>query len=136
MAITTHADTLPRATILIVDDEVSIRTSTSRLLNRMGVECMAAGNGEEALAMFEAHRTTIDVVILDMGMPVMGGARCFERLRELDPNVRVLIITGDADDVEARRLVAAGAQLLEKPFASTALRAAISGLLGAGLAAA
>jgi DNA-binding response OmpR family regulator len=115
-------------TVLVADDELAVRNSTRRLLERMGLEVITAANGEEALAQFKAHTPRIRLVVLDVGMPVMDGAECFRRLRA-QSNVPVLIATGYSDDVQAQALVSAGARILEKPFASAELRAEVLRLI-------
>ena len=115
-------------TILVVDDEPALRNATRRALERFGYRVLEAADGVRALDVFREHREHIGLVLLDMGMPNMNGAECFRRLRELSP-VPVLITTGYTDDAEARALVAAGAGLIEKPFASTTLVIEVTQLL-------
>jgi CheY-like chemotaxis protein len=117
-----------RATVLVVDDEPLVRSGTRRILERRGLAVLEASNGEEALAVFRAHAASIGLVILDMGMPVMGGAECFAKLREV-ADVPVLIATGYAEDTAAQALIARGATLIEKPFASAALARDVARLL-------
>ena len=117
-----------RTTVLVVDDERLIRAGTRRILERRGHTVLEAGNGEEALTVFGANAATIGLVILDMGMPVMGGPECFDRLRALG-DVPVLIATGYADDAQAQSLIARGAALIEKPYAAAALAHDVARLL-------
>jgi signal transduction histidine kinase len=119
-------------TVLVVDDEPAVRKSTTRILERMGLTVITAGDGAEALQVFSDR---VDVVILDMRMPVMGGAECFRALREKS-SVPVLIATGYAVDSEVQELVAAGARLIEKPYAPAELRREIAQLLARPAAAA
>lgn len=112
---------LVRNMVLVADDEPAVRETTRRLLVRMGLDVVTAENGEEALSVFEANRAAIRLVVLDMGMPVMGGAECFKRLRT-QSDVPVVIATGYALEEQVRELVAAGARILEKPFAAADLR--------------
>ena len=107
-------------TVLIADDEPAVRAGTVRILERMGLSAIQACNGEEALAQFHDHAAAIELVILDMGMPVMGGAECFRKLREASA-VPVLIATGYAIDTEVQEMVARGASLIEKPYPSNDL---------------
>jgi signal transduction histidine kinase len=118
-----------RGTVLVVDDEVGVRTALARLLVEMGFAVIEAANGEEALARHAEAEHDIELVILDMGMPVMDGGECFRRLRERS-SVPVLIATGYAVEKDAQSLVAAGAALLEKPFTGEALGREIERLLG------
>ena len=89
-----------------------------------------ACNGDEALALYLERGSTIDLVILDMVMPVMGGAECFRRLRETS-QVPVLIATGYAIDADVQEMVARGAALIEKPFPSSDLVTQVTRLLEA-----
>ena len=114
-----------RGTVLVVDDEAAVRNTSMRLLERMGLDVITAENGLDALAKLHDG---VQLVVLDMGMPVMGGAECFRRLRERS-DVPVLIATGFASDEEAQAIVARGASLLEKPFTSARLKHEVSRLL-------
>ncbi|MBV8756826.1 MAG: response regulator [Deltaproteobacteria bacterium] len=117
-----------RGTVLLVDDEQAVRMTSKRLLERMGLDVVMAENGAEALDQFAKHAADIRLVVLDMGMPVMGGAECFRRLRERS-SVPVLIATGYSNDEEAQSLVSAGATILEKPFSSAQLKAEVLRLI-------
>jgi signal transduction histidine kinase/CheY-like chemotaxis protein len=117
--------------VLIVDDEPAVRAGTARIVERMGVSAMQACNGEAALELYRQHGQAIDLVILDMGMPVMGGAECFRKLRELS-QVPVLISTGYAVDADVQEMVARGAALIEKPFRSSDLVKQVARLLENG----
>ncbi|HSN29519.1 MAG TPA: ATP-binding protein [Kofleriaceae bacterium] len=115
-------------TVLVVDDEEAVRATTMRLLGRRGMRVLGAANGEEALEVFRQHADTISLVILDMGMPVMGGRECFQRLR-LMSQVPVLVVTGYALEEDAQTLLAHGVALLEKPFGSERLMREVTRLL-------
>ncbi|MBA3821452.1 MAG: response regulator [Deltaproteobacteria bacterium] len=117
-------------TVLVVDDEPAVRAGTSRILERIGLTTVEARDGEEALVQLRAHAPAFDLVILDMGMPVMGGAECFRQLRALS-QVPVLIATGYAVDAEVQDLVARGAALIEKPYPSADLVRAVTRILDA-----
>jgi signal transduction histidine kinase/CheY-like chemotaxis protein len=117
--------------VLVVDDEPAVRAGTARLVVRMGASALQACNGEEALELYRQHGTAIDLVILDMGMPVMGGAECFRKLRE-HSQVPVLIATGYAVDADVQEMVARGAALIEKPFRSSELVKQVARLLEIG----
>ncbi|MDB4957998.1 MAG: domain S-box [Myxococcales bacterium] len=119
---------LRRSTVLVVDDEAAVRESTRRLLQKIGLDVVTAIHGEDALRVFAEHGDAIKLVVLDMGMPVMGGAECFRHIRERSA-VPVLIATGYAVDAEAQALVAAGATILEKPFPSADLQREVARLM-------
>jgi two-component system cell cycle sensor histidine kinase/response regulator CckA len=129
-----QSDWIPRAgTVLIADDEPAVLAGTARIIERMGLTTVRASNGAEALEHYRQQAGSIDLVVLDMGMPVMGGAECFHRLRA-SSEVPVLIATGYAADTEVQDIVARGAELLEKPFTSGDLVAAVARLVKTGSA--
>ncbi len=109
-----------QGTVLVVDDEPAVRTATTRMLERLGLQAIAASSGEEALRLYDEHADQIGLVVLDMGMPGMHGADVFRALRARG-SVKVLIATGYAMEEEVQALVSTGARLLEKPFKLTAL---------------
>ncbi len=117
-----------RSTILVIDDEPAVRRATARLLERHGYDVLLASDGAQGVRLYEEEAAVIALVILDMGMPVMGGAECFARLRRLG-DVPVLVATGYAVEADAQALVARGATLLEKPFRSTELLAEVTRML-------
>ncbi|MFN3480735.1 MAG: response regulator, partial [Thermodesulfovibrionales bacterium] len=81
-------------TILIVDDEEATRNLLSDALSGLGYNTIEASNGREAIDFYLSNRDTIDLVILDLIMPVMGGEETLIKLREINPDVKVLIATG------------------------------------------
>jgi signal transduction histidine kinase/CheY-like chemotaxis protein len=115
------------ALILVVDDEPMVRHVTQRSLERAGYEVITASHGGEAVERFQERGEDVSVVVLDMSMPIMGGAECFHRLRALAPGVRVLLASGYALEQEARACLAAGALgFLEKPFPTRHLLEAVA----------
>jgi signal transduction histidine kinase/CheY-like chemotaxis protein len=117
----------PRGGILIVDDEPMVRAVMRRTLQRAGYTVREAVDGADGVAQFESWRDHIDIVLLDMAMPVMNGAACFARLRELEPGVRVLLVSGFTAEADAQTCLRNGALgFLEKPFTSAALLAAVA----------
>jgi CheY-like chemotaxis protein len=92
------ATTAPAAgggeTILLVEDEVSIRRAARRVLERFGYRVVTAADGEEGLARWREQRGAIDLVVSDAIMPRMGGGALYERLRAEDPAVRFLLCSG------------------------------------------
>lgn len=114
--------------VLIADDEPAVRAGTARIVERMGLSAIQACNGDEALKLYREQAAAIDLVILDMVMPVMGGAECFRKLREAS-QVPVLIATGYAVDSDVQEIVARGAALIEKPFPSNDLVKQVDRLL-------
>ena len=104
-------------TILLVDDEKAVRELGQRVLEHCGYTVLTVENGVQALEVYQAHQGEIALVVLDAAMPEMGGRQCLRRLRDLDPQVKVLISTGYPANSLAQKLVAEGALgVVEKPF--------------------
>lgn len=80
--------------ILVVDDEKSIQALVERLLTLAGYRVKTARSGEEALELYKENPEAFDLVVLDLIMPGMGGARCMEELLRVDPDVRILLTSG------------------------------------------
>lgn len=104
-------------TILVVDDEVPIRELMKRVLTQAGYHVILAEDGRRALDAMRTYAGRIDMVILDMVMPGMGGLQTFELLQQMDPGVRVLVATGYSDKMQAKEVLSRGAQgFMQKPF--------------------
>lgn len=113
----------PTGRALYVDDESPLREVGESMLRALGWTCLLAADGEEALQLYREHRDTIDVVMLDMTMPKMDGRQTLHALRELDPNVRVVLMSGFSE-TELREKFAEDAVngTLQKPFDLASLR--------------
>jgi len=82
------------ATVLVVDDEETVRQAVTSILDSAGYLVLVACNGPEAIEMFETAFDHVDLVLLDMTMPLMDGEETFHALRAVDPDVRVLLTSG------------------------------------------
>jgi len=89
-------------TILIVDDEQMIRDMASDMLSLLGFKVFLAASGVEGLNIYKLHKDKIDVVLLDLLMPEMNGTVCFENLKQVNPEVKVIIATG-IDEIEKKK---------------------------------
>ncbi len=106
-----------KETVLLVDDEEDVVKVTERLLRRIGYRVLVARNGKEAIEIYERNKARIDIVILDMIMPVISGGEAFDRLKDINPNVRVLLSTGYSLEGEALKILSRGcAGFIQKPF--------------------
>lgn len=115
-----NADTSVPARVLLVDDEELLTRSASRVLRGRGHQVLVASNGAEALELFQRHRP--DVVVVDLDMPQMDGTTCFRRVRELDPEACVLLMSGYNPSTADSELLAEGAVgLVPKPLDLRAL---------------
>lgn len=115
-----------KETILLVDDEELVRELGTRFLTRMGYTVIVAQDGGEALTFYEQKQTEISLIILDLIMPKMGGEQCLERLRQINPRVKVVIASGHSEAKKSEELIAAGARgFVSKPFGHAELSKAV-----------
>ena len=118
-------------TILLVDDEDGIRTVAGRILQQLGYQVLSAEGGRRALEIYRQEQDRIDLVILDMLMPGMGGAETFQELQGIDPGARVLLSSGYSLDEEIQKVMAAGARgFIQKPYRLAALSHQVAEILG------
>jgi len=82
------------ATILVADDEVSVKNLMVRYLSKIGFNTITASNGKEALDIFVKNPDLFSLVILDLTMPVMDGVSTFEEMTKIKPDVKVIICSG------------------------------------------
>jgi len=120
-------DTQPK-TILLVDDEESVRSIVVKILVREKYNVLAAESGEAALRISDAHAGKIDLLISDMYMPGLRGPEVAQALAPRRPGLRVLFMSGYADQ-DSRSGVPPGANFLNKPFSGKELGAAVDAAL-------
>ena len=102
-------------TVLVVEDEKAIREGLRRLLSREGYQVLTAENGLEALDIVGSN--TIDVILCDLKMPVMGAIEVLEKVGESRPELPVIIVTGQGTPENAMECRIKGAyDLITKPF--------------------
>ena len=104
-------------TILLIDDEEMILDVAGQMLSSLGYRPLRASNGAQALKIFCQNRGSIDLVILDMIMPQMSGARVFAALKKLDPQARILLSSGYSINGQAIEIMRRGCRgFIQKPF--------------------
>lgn len=122
----------PRGTehLLVIDDEAALRSVVARTLTRLGYTVDSAENGVRGVERFASDPFAVDLVLLDVVMPEMGGAETFRRLREIRPDLPVLVCSGYSADAERKELLDSGAAgFLEKPFDTIDLARAVREVL-------
>jgi CheY-like chemotaxis protein len=103
---------------LVVDDNDIVLFAQMRLLRKLGYAVISAQNGPDAVKIYEEQGNDISLVLLDLVMPIMDGAQTFKELKEIDPDVRVLLCTGYYHQKIISDLLEQGALgILKKPFA-------------------
>ena len=116
-------------TVLLVDDEKAVRGIGKGMLQVLGFTAITANDGREAVDIFKAN-PDIDFVILDLTMPHMDGEQCFRELRQLKPDVKVLMSSGYNEQEVTQKFVGKGlAGFIQKPYKLSALKEAIRGTL-------
>ena len=103
--------------ILVVDDEEIVRNVAEEFLSRLGYEVLTAADGQEAVEAYRLSGAGIDLVILDMVMPRLGGRECFRALREMNPALRAILSTGYGLNVAAQEILDEGMLgFIQKPY--------------------
>lgn len=118
-------------TILLVDDEAAIIDVCGEMLSTLGYNILSAGNGRDALKIYETNQGGIDLVILDMIMPGFNGSETFDALRLINPEVRVMLSTGYIISDQVKNLMEKGCRgFIQKPFRMDELSQKIREVLG------
>jgi two-component system cell cycle sensor histidine kinase/response regulator CckA len=122
--------------ILVAEDEDMVRELAVRVLRGQGMRVLSARHGGEAVALFRSHAEEIDAVLLDLTMPVMGGAEVLSELQRVRPGVCVLVTSGYSEsasfgaDGERARV-----RFLQKPYRAQSLLAGVEAVLAASTSA-
>ena len=117
-------------TVLLVDDEDVIVDIGEKILKLMGYKVLTARNGKEAVNICKENQDKIDIVILDIIMPDMGGGEAFDKMKEIDPKIRVLLSSGYDINTEATEIMERGCDgFIQKPFTFRNLSQKMRGIL-------
>jgi PAS domain S-box-containing protein len=124
------ADWRGKGTILLVDDEESLVALGARMLEHLGFTMLTAADGLQAVELYRERGKEIGLVLMDLTMPHMDGAKAFGELRRLNPEVRVVLASGySGEDVAARFAGKGLAGVLQKPYTLAKLRELLAGLM-------
>jgi CheY-like chemotaxis protein len=127
----TDAAPVESAELLVVEDEDLVRATTCRTLRGRGYTVIEAASGDEAILRYRQCWREIDLVLLDMVMPGMSGSEVYQRLREINPDVRVLLVSGHVLASEAQTVVDDGARgFVQKPYTAAELADQVALVLG------
>ena len=123
-------DLTGRGTVLLVEDEDAVRSFAARALGQRGYHVLVATTGVEALEVFRSHQGEVDLVVSDVVMPEMDGPTLCEKLRHERPDLKVIFISGYAEDAFRRHLAEnEDFMFLQKPFDLKELAAAVKAAL-------
>jgi CheY-like chemotaxis protein len=118
-------------TILLAEDEAEVRSVVVRILERAGYHVLEAENGQRAVELFKQRAGSIDLVLLDALMPILGGKEAYEEIMRVRPDARVLFTSGYvADTLPQAFLAARDLDVLTKPYRPAALLSAVHKALG------
>ena len=116
-----------RATILIVDDEATLRSVFSDMMTRQGYRCITAATAVDALQIIESNLLEFDMLVTDVKMPgALDGVALASKLREFQPDVAILVITGYPGSSAMKEAKSRGFRVLEKPFRQAELESAVA----------
>ncbi len=117
-------------TILLLDDEQMVLDVGRPMLEKMGYRVHSAASGQEALDIYNRHRAEIALVIIDMIMPGMNGGQVYDRLKQIDPDVKVLLSSGYSINGDAKEILSRGCNgFIQKPFGLCELSRKIRSIL-------
>jgi CheY-like chemotaxis protein len=120
-------------TILLIDDEKMILDVGLKLLEELGYTVLSAMSGQEAIDVFQKDQDSIDLVIMDMIMPGMGGSETFDRLRKINPAVKVLLSSGYSINGQATKIIRRGCDgFIQKPYNMNQLAEKVQKILADG----
>jgi CheY-like chemotaxis protein len=119
-----------RKTVLVVDDEPEIRKLVGAMVTQFGYSVLTADSGDHAITVYKNHRSPIDLLITDVVAPGMSGPMLADKLSAIQPDLKVLYISGyDNTHVVQKYVVEKGHALLGKPFTMEELKAQVTALL-------
>jgi two-component system cell cycle sensor histidine kinase/response regulator CckA len=119
-----------KETVFLIDDDDMIADVSELILKNSGYDVVIAKSGKEAIEVYKENHSRIDMVILDMILPDMGGGDTYDRLKEINPGVKVLMASGYDIDYQGRGIMERGCDgFIQKPFNMNELLEKIRGIL-------
>lgn len=120
--------------VMLVDDEQSILIVGERMLNFLGFDVLTAADGRESLKLFKEHADEIDCVLLDLGLPNIGGEEVFGSIRRIRPDVKIILCSGqpEQDATEKFDKTERLDGFLQKPFTLAILEKKLASLMHIG----
>lgn len=119
--------------ILLVDDDYAVLDVCKQVLEKHGYSALVAGSAKEALKIYKESSSEISLVLLDLMMPEMSGAQCLDELLNLNPSLKVIIMSGHmGDDRVGASLIAGAKAALRKPFKSVEVLEVVKKVLNSG----
>ena len=114
----------------MVDDEEMILGVAKKMLEKIGYRVLTAPGGRQAIDVYQAAPAEVDMVVLDMVMPELGGSDTYDRLKEIDPKIKVLLSSGYSIDGQATEILNRGCNgFVQKPFTLNGLSRKVRDIL-------
>jgi CheY-like chemotaxis protein len=109
-------------TILLIDDEEMVINISEMMLKRLGYRVLKAHDGNEGLQLFEENKSKIDLIISDLEMPEMNGKEVMDKLRKIDPQIKVILSSGALTNADEKNVVNKGFNgFIKKPYSMNTL---------------
>jgi len=103
--------------ILLIDDEEMVINISEMMLKRLGYRVLKAHSGYEGLQLFEENKSKIDLIISDLEMPKMNGEEVMDKIREIDPQIKVMLSSGALTDADEKNVMNKGFNgFIKKPY--------------------
>lgn len=119
-----------KGTVFVIDDDDMIADVSELILKNSGYDVIIAKSAKEAIEVYKENYSRIDMVILDMILPDMGGGDTYDRLKEINPGIKVLLASGYDKDYQGRDVMERGCDgFIQKPFNMNELLEKIRGIL-------
>ena len=119
-----------KETVFLIDDDEIVVDVSEMILKNSGYDVVIAKSGEEAIEVYKENHSRIDMVILDMILPDMGGGDTYDRLKEINPGIKVLLASGYDIDYQGRDIMERGCDgFIQKPFNMNELLEKVRGIL-------
>ena len=117
--------------VLLIDDEAVVREIGSEMLESLGLECITATDGQEGVKLYKQFEPSINLVILDVEMPGISGDKVFDLLKEINPGVKILVISGyTKTHLESNFFQRNLKNFMPKPFQLKQLTAKLTVMIG------
>jgi DNA-binding NtrC family response regulator len=125
----TALDNQIKGTILLVDDEKMVLDIGVKMFTRLGFNVIPVENGRKAIETFKERKDTIDVIVLDIVMPDLGGAEVVEAIKDIDPNTKIMLSSGYGRDRNTADIMQNCNAFIQKPFRMQELSASLQSIM-------
>ncbi len=126
---TTAAENQIKGTILLADDEEMVLDIGVQMLKRLGYNVIPVDSGLKAIETFEAKKDAIDIIILDMVMPDLGGAEVVDAIKDIDPNSKIMLSSGYGKDSKVNDIMQNCHGFIQKPFSLQELSTSLQSIM-------